>query len=68
MDEQPSAGSMAFFFRPGKFVMSSGFEIIDLHGDVQLASDGLKDLQHSGAVHSDDDRTRSRIRVVPITR
>ncbi len=49
----PSAESMAFFIRTQQIRHVFGFEIINLHGDVQLASDGSKITSTRGAVHSD---------------
>jgi len=49
----PSAESMAFFIRTQQIRHVFGFEIINLRGDVQLASDGSKISSIRGAVHSD---------------
>ena len=51
--QQPSAESMAFFIRTQQIRYVFGFEIIDLRGDVQLASDGSKISSIRGAAHSD---------------
>ena len=51
--EQPSAASMAFFIRTQQIRYVFGFEIADLHGNVQLASDGSKISRVRGAVHRD---------------
>ena len=51
--EPPSAESMAFFIRTQQIRHVFGFEIINLHGNVQLASDGSKISSVHGAVHSD---------------
>jgi len=40
--EQPSAESMNFFIRTQQIRNVFGFEIINLYGNVQLVSDGLK--------------------------
>lgn len=50
----PSAESMVFFIRTQQIRHVFGFEIIDLRGDVQLASDGSKISSTHGAVHSDN--------------
>jgi diguanylate cyclase (GGDEF)-like protein len=51
--EQPSAESMAFLIRTQQIRHVFGFEIINLYGNVQLASDGSKISSIRGAVHSD---------------
>jgi len=51
--QPPSAESMAFFIRTQQIRHVFGFDIIDLHGNVQLASDGSKMSNVRGAVHSD---------------
>lgn len=48
----PSAESMAFFIQTQQMRNVFGFEIIDLHGNVQLASDGRKISSIHGAVHN----------------
>jgi diguanylate cyclase (GGDEF)-like protein len=50
--KQPSAASMAFFIRTQQIRYVFGFEILDLHGNVQLASDGSKITNVGGAAHS----------------
>jgi len=50
---QPSAASMAFLIRTQQIRHVFGFEILDLQGNVQLASDGLKITSVRGAVHHD---------------
>ena len=50
--QPPSAESMAFLIRTQQIRHVFGFEIINLHGNVQLASDGSKISSISGAVHS----------------
>jgi diguanylate cyclase (GGDEF)-like protein len=49
----PSAESMAFLIRTQQIRHVFGFEIINLHGNVQLTSDGSKISSIRGAVHSD---------------
>jgi diguanylate cyclase (GGDEF)-like protein len=51
--QTPSAESMAFLIRTQQIRHVFGFEIINLHGNVQLASDGSKISSIRGAVHSD---------------
>jgi len=51
--QPPSAESMAFLIRTQQIRHVFGFEIINLHGNVQLASDGSKISSILGAVHSD---------------
>ena len=51
--QPPSADSMAFFIRTQQIRHVFGFEIINLHGNVQLASDGSKISSIRGALHSD---------------
>jgi diguanylate cyclase (GGDEF)-like protein len=51
--QPPSAESMAFLIRTQQIRHVFGFEIINLHGNVQLASDGSKISSIGGAVHSD---------------
>ncbi len=51
--QQPSAQSMAFLIRTQQIRHVFGFEIINLLGNVQLASDGSKISSIRGAVHSD---------------
>jgi diguanylate cyclase (GGDEF)-like protein len=51
--QPPSAESMAFLIRTQQIRHVFGFEIINLHGNVQLASDGSKISSIRGAVHSD---------------
>jgi diguanylate cyclase (GGDEF)-like protein len=51
--QPPSAASMAFLIRTQQIRHVFGFEIINLHGNVQLASDGSKISSIRGAVHSD---------------
>ena len=50
--QQPSAQSMAFLIRTQQIRYVFGFEIINRHGNVQLAR-GVEDLGVRGAVHSD---------------
>ncbi len=49
----PSAESMAFFIQTQQIRHVFGFEIINMHGDVQLASDGSRISSIRGAVHND---------------
>jgi diguanylate cyclase (GGDEF)-like protein len=51
--QPPSAESMAFLIRTQQIRHVFGFEIINLHGNVQLTSDGSKISDVRGAVHSD---------------
>jgi diguanylate cyclase (GGDEF)-like protein len=51
--QTPSAESMAFLIRTQQIRHVFGFEIINLHGNVQLASDGSKISSIRGALHSD---------------
>jgi len=51
--QPPSAESMAFLIRTQQIRHVFGFEIINLHGNVQLTSDGSKISGARGAVHSD---------------
>ena len=51
--QQPSAQSMAFLIRTQQIRHVFGFEIINLLGNVQLASDGSKISSIRGTVHSD---------------
>jgi diguanylate cyclase (GGDEF)-like protein len=51
--QAPSAESMAFLIRTQQIRHVFGFEIINLHGNVQLTSDGSKISDVRGAVHSD---------------
>ena len=51
--QPPSAESMAFLIRTQQIRHVFGFEIINLYGNVQLASDGSKISSIRGAVHSD---------------
>jgi diguanylate cyclase (GGDEF)-like protein len=51
--QPPSAESMAFFIRTQQIRHVIGFEIINLYGNVQLASDGSKISNIRGSVHSD---------------
>jgi diguanylate cyclase (GGDEF)-like protein len=51
--QPPSAESMAFLIRTQQIRHVFGFEIINLHGNVQLASDGSKISSIRGVVHSD---------------
>jgi diguanylate cyclase (GGDEF)-like protein len=51
--QAPSAESMAFLIRTQQIRHVFGFEIINLHGNVQLTSDGSKISGVRGAVHSD---------------
>src|SRR5450631_1607731 len=51
--QPPSSESMAFFIRTQQIRHVFGFEIINLHGNVQLSSDGSKISSIRGAVHSD---------------
>jgi diguanylate cyclase (GGDEF)-like protein len=51
--QPPSAESMAFLIRTQQIRHVFGFEIINLHGNVQLTSDGSKISGVRGAVHSD---------------
>jgi diguanylate cyclase (GGDEF)-like protein len=51
--QAPSAESMAFLIRTQQIRHVFGFEIINLHGNVQLTSDGSKISGGRGAVHSD---------------
>jgi hypothetical protein len=53
--QPPSAESMAFLIRTQQIRHVFGFEIINLHGNVQLTSDGSKIFGVRGAVHSDTD-------------
>jgi diguanylate cyclase (GGDEF)-like protein len=50
--QPPSAESMAFLIRTQQIRHVFGFEIINLHGNVQLTSDGSKISGARGAVHS----------------
>jgi diguanylate cyclase (GGDEF)-like protein len=50
--QPPSAESMAFLIRTQQIRHVFGFEIINLHGNVQLASDGSKISSIRGAMHS----------------
>lgn len=54
----PSAQSMAFLIQAQQIRNVFGFEIIDLHGNVQLSSDGLKISSIHGAAH---DKTAARV-------
>jgi diguanylate cyclase (GGDEF)-like protein len=56
--EQPSAESMKFFIRTQQIRNVFGFEIINLYGNVQLASDGSKISSIGGAIH---DETAARV-------
>ena len=56
--EQPSAESMNFFIRTQQIRNVFGFEIINLYGNVQLASDGSKISSIGGAIH---DETAARV-------
>jgi diguanylate cyclase (GGDEF)-like protein len=51
--QPPSSESMAFFIRTQQIRHVFGFDIINLHGNVQLTSDGSKISSVRGAVHSD---------------
>jgi diguanylate cyclase (GGDEF)-like protein len=51
--QPPSSESMAFLIRTQQIRHVFGFEIINLHGNVQLTSDGSKISSIRGAVHSD---------------
>src|ERR1700722_12079615 len=51
--QPPSAESMAFLIRTQQIRHVFGFEIINLHGNVQLASDGSRITNIRGALHSD---------------
>ena len=51
--QQPSAESMAFLIRTQQIRHVFGFEIINVHGNVQLTSDGSKISIVGGAVHSE---------------
>src|SRR5450755_3197663 len=51
--QPPSSESMAFLIRTQQIRHVFGFEIINLHGNVQLASDGSKISSIRGALHSD---------------
>jgi len=51
--QQPSAESMAFFIRTQQIRHVFGFEIINLYGNVMLASDGSKISNIAGTVHID---------------
>jgi len=51
--EQPSAESMNFFIRTQQIRNVFGFEIINLYGNVQLASDGSKISSIGGAIHDE---------------
>jgi diguanylate cyclase (GGDEF)-like protein len=51
--QPPSAESMAFFIRTQQIRYVFGFEIINLHGYVQLTSDGSKISIVHGVAHSD---------------
>ncbi|MGD0762277.1 MAG: EAL domain-containing protein [Roseiarcus sp.] len=51
--QPPSAESMAFFIRTQQIRYVFGFEIINLHGYVQLTSDGSKISLVHGTAHSD---------------
>lgn len=49
---QPSAASMTFLIRTNQIRNVFGFEITDLHGNVQVASDGSKIASIHGGVHN----------------
>jgi diguanylate cyclase (GGDEF)-like protein len=51
--QPPSAESMAFLIRTQQIRHVFGFEILNLYGNVQLASDGSKISSVRGAEHSD---------------
>src|SRR5450755_2410063 len=51
--QPPSSESMAFLIRTQQIRHVFGFEIINLHGNVQLTFDGSKIASIRGAVHSD---------------
>src|ERR1700730_3585360 len=51
--QPPAAESRAFLIRTQQIRHVFGFEIINLHGNVQLTSDGSKISSIRGAVHSD---------------
>ena len=51
--KQPSASSMTFLFRTQQIRHVFGFEIVDLHGNSQLRSDGSQISGVKGKVHSD---------------
>jgi diguanylate cyclase (GGDEF)-like protein len=51
--QAPSGESMAFFIRTQQIRNVFGFEIINLHGNVQLTSDGSKISSPRGTIHSD---------------
>jgi signal transduction histidine kinase/CheY-like chemotaxis protein len=50
---EPSASSMTFLIRTQQIRHVFGFEIVDLHGNSQLRSDGAKISRIKGKVHSD---------------
>jgi signal transduction histidine kinase/CheY-like chemotaxis protein len=50
---QPSAASMAFLIRTQQIRHVFGFEILDLHGNVRLASDGSEISRIRGAAQRD---------------
>ena len=56
--QQPSAESMNFFIRTQQIRNIFGFEIIDLHGNVRLVSDGAKISSIAGKIH---DETAARV-------
>ena len=56
--QQPSAESMNFFIRTQQIRNIFGFEIIDLHGNVRLVSDGAKISSIVGKIH---DETAARV-------
>ena len=56
--QQPSAESMSFFIRTQQIRNIFGFEIIDLHGNVRLVSDGAKISSIVGKIH---DETAARV-------
>ena len=56
--QQPSAESMNFFIRTQQISNIFGFQIIDLHGNVRLVSDGAKISSIAGNIH---DETAARV-------
>jgi diguanylate cyclase (GGDEF)-like protein len=50
---QPSAESMGFFVRSQQIRQVFKFEVIDLNGNVQLSSDGIKIVNVGGTQHND---------------
>jgi diguanylate cyclase (GGDEF)-like protein len=50
---QPSTESMGFFVRSQQIRQVFKFEVIDLDGNVQLSSDGIKIVNVGGTAHND---------------